>query len=698
MESQAHVRRCVSFGSFQLDLATGELRKHGMRLKLQEQSLSILRLMLERNGELITREEFRRHLWPGATYVEFDTGLNSAIRRVRTVLGDEAEDPQFIETVSRRGYRFIAPVQFTERTEAPGTTESGTIALPSALQPNVAGHPERTYRIWRWAAFATIVALGLAVAIALVSIRASRRQELNFKQITFQDRAITGAAFAADERTTIYSSRTEDGLSKVYLSRPDHAEALPIGVEGEVLAVSSRDEIALALGRHSRHSPFTLATVPVGGGRPREVALQARSADWMPDGVTMALARVVEGKDVVEFPAGTQAYISMGWISNLRVSPDGGAVAFWEHPRQANAAGRLMLLERDGARRRLTDVYGSAHGLAWSPDGRQIWFTAGEYVGDRRLYVISARGGKPVLTRQFAQSMALKDIAADGTLLLVSGRRRFSIRAHRTGTSEEQDLSLFDGAWARSISQDGKLLAFDQMGQAGGQRNSIYVRDLDSGHAVRIGEGSALAISPDKQWVVAHEPGAGSTPFLLPTGVGKRRELGAIGSSSVYWAAWHPDGKHILFAAGGGEEAKQLYWKDLESGAATAINTGIARRPGALSHDGRSLAAIKHDGRLVVISVPDGKERTVARGEQLAIMGWSADDQSLFVHDAGSAPISIQKLDVQTGRFQPWQHLNPTDASDLVSVDPVLVSADGSTIVYNQMELPSDLFLAQFPD
>src|SRR5437762_1952193 len=106
-EQQKAIHR---FGVFELDTRTGELRKHGVRLKLQQQPLQVLSMLVERPGEVVTREDIQKGLWSGDTYVDFDNAINSSIRKLREALGDNAESPRFIETLPRRGYRFIAPV------------------------------------------------------------------------------------------------------------------------------------------------------------------------------------------------------------------------------------------------------------------------------------------------------------------------------------------------------------------------------------------------------------------------------------------------------------------------------------------------------------------------------------------------------------------------------------------------------------
>src|SRR4030095_10954867 len=110
MEVTARTRR-TRFGAFEVDLRSGALHKHGTRLKLQDQPFHVLAILLERPGEVVTREELRQKLWPADTFVDFDTGLNSAIKKLRDVLGDSAEEPRYIQTLPRRGYRFIARVE-----------------------------------------------------------------------------------------------------------------------------------------------------------------------------------------------------------------------------------------------------------------------------------------------------------------------------------------------------------------------------------------------------------------------------------------------------------------------------------------------------------------------------------------------------------------------------------------------------------
>ena len=133
-EQVERLGRDACFGSFEFDAETGELRKHGLRLKLQGQPVEMLTMLLEHPGQVVTREALQKRLWPANTFVDFEQSLNAAVKRLRAALGDSADSPLFIETLPRRGYRFIAPVtQPTKDVAPPGTS----YREPAAREPDV---------------------------------------------------------------------------------------------------------------------------------------------------------------------------------------------------------------------------------------------------------------------------------------------------------------------------------------------------------------------------------------------------------------------------------------------------------------------------------------------------------------------------------------------------------------------------------
>src|SRR5687767_1164068 len=153
----------VRFGVFELDVRSGELRRHGLKIRLPHQSFQILRLLLTRPGEVVTRHELRDALWTSDTFVDFDVGLNSAVRKLREALDDSAEDPRFVETLPRRGYRFIASVDLPVPDRMEHESE-----LPPAPQPDVvaasANHPPGVGWSVRWIAGALLLTAAMVTA------------------------------------------------------------------------------------------------------------------------------------------------------------------------------------------------------------------------------------------------------------------------------------------------------------------------------------------------------------------------------------------------------------------------------------------------------------------------------------------------------------------------------------------------------
>ena len=129
-------KRIIRFAVFEVDLAAGELRKNGARIRLQEQPFQILAYLIDRAGEVVTREELRQKLWPADTFVDFDHSLNTAINKLREALGDSASNPRYVETLARRGYRFLAPLQTAAKAPEAQPAPAGT-AAPAAFHPEL---------------------------------------------------------------------------------------------------------------------------------------------------------------------------------------------------------------------------------------------------------------------------------------------------------------------------------------------------------------------------------------------------------------------------------------------------------------------------------------------------------------------------------------------------------------------------------
>src|SRR5664279_3896022 len=163
-----HAPRVTSFGVFEVDLRAGELRRNGVKVKIQNQPFQILTMLLERPGEVITRDEMRSRLWPAETFVDFDHGLNSAIRRLRDALGDSAESPAYVETLGRRGYRFVFPVEVTGNGDGhPAMAEVVPISGPVPVAETSPAPPVR--RSWKLKAVLAVTVIGAAALLLNLS-------------------------------------------------------------------------------------------------------------------------------------------------------------------------------------------------------------------------------------------------------------------------------------------------------------------------------------------------------------------------------------------------------------------------------------------------------------------------------------------------------------------------------------------------
>jgi TolB-like protein/DNA-binding winged helix-turn-helix (wHTH) protein/Tfp pilus assembly protein PilF len=206
MDAKTAARHVYRFGVFELDAEAGELRKAGARLRVQEQPLRVLRALVEGGGRVVSRDELRQQLWPADTFVDFDHGLNEAIARVRTALGDSADSPRFIETLPRRGYRFVAPVE-------------GLSAAP-ATEPAPAGRSSRRRR-WAVVAAAVLVLGGVAWLLARGGPRATAPPRAPIRSLA----VLPLANLSSDQEQEYFADGMTDALIAV-LARLDEVKVI----------------------------------------------------------------------------------------------------------------------------------------------------------------------------------------------------------------------------------------------------------------------------------------------------------------------------------------------------------------------------------------------------------------------------------------------------------------------------------------
>jgi len=319
------------FGVFELDLRAGELRRNGSKVKLQEQPFQVLAELLERPGQVVTREELRNRLWPADTYVDFDHGLNAAIRRLRDALGDSAENPTFVETVARRGYRFLAPVS-----AAPENGTRSSEGQPAQVVP-IAGSRRHHWWIAAIVAAVVLVLIGLAVGFFLAP-HPSAPDRITRLTANPEDDPVHAAAISRDSRYIAFSDDTGFYLRQIDTGET-HSIALPEGM---------------------------LATYVC----------------WFPDSVHMVVAlssTSARGSSLWEISAiggGARKLVDDGHSPSI--SPNGKQIAYIAGPPLRQ---RIWLVGMSGDQpRELLGEDGDLFGtISWSPDSARIAYTTAKF-------------------------------------------------------------------------------------------------------------------------------------------------------------------------------------------------------------------------------------------------------------------------------------------------------------------------------
>jgi serine/threonine protein kinase/Tol biopolymer transport system component len=519
-----------------------------------------------------------------------------------------------------------------------------------------------------------------------------------YRPLTFRRGIVLSARFAPDGKTVIYSAAWEGKPLDLFTTRPESPqsqEMLPKGAE--VLAISSSGEMLLSLGSRPRDAFLysgTLARVPLVGGAPREILENVEWADWSPDGSTLAVVHEVDGRKRLEFPLGKVIYEADGWIGNLRVSPNGDMLAYIDHPQPRDDGGSVAVVDLAGKRTTLSEGWDSIQGLAWSPKGDEVWFSATRTGGDRSLYTVNLAGNIRLLTRVPGE-LTLLDVSREGTVLLTRGNDRAGMIGLAPGETKERDLSWLDWSVPSSLSPDGHEILFQEAGEGGGPKYAVYIRKTDGTPAIRLGEGSGIALSPDGKWALARLNTTPAPFVLLPTGVGEMKPVKDDGLNHTS-AAWLPDGDHIVFTGIEAGHGMRLYVESLTDGKPKAITgEGVGPSP-ILSPKGDLIADTGPDRKTYLYSVAGGEPRLAPGVEPTEVpTGWSADGTELFVILRGEIPARVFRVDIATGKRTLWKSLEPADSAGIDTIGRVNLSLDTKSYVYSYVRTLSDLYLVE---
>jgi eukaryotic-like serine/threonine-protein kinase len=516
-----------------------------------------------------------------------------------------------------------------------------------------------------------------------------------YRRLTFDRGTVRRARFAPDSHTVVYSAAWRGEPSEVFATRLDGRESRPLGLPGLLHSVSSTGELAVGLGivEGDAQSPATLARVPLAGGAPREVLESVTWADWSPDGAELAVVRVLEETQRVEFPIGRVLYETKGQLSHLRVSPRGDWLAFVEI-RLAGAAfsgGSLVAVDRSGAKRVLSGDWADLFGLAWRPDGHEVWFTAGRLGEFKALRAVTLDGQERLVARLLGQ-IDLEDVARDGRVLLTHPNLWLEITALAPGAAKERDLTWLGLSQLADLSNDGRRVLFTELPEGAGEGGWTYLRKTDGSSAVRLGEGVALALSPNGKWALSVLTSP-SRLVLLPTGVGEAKTLTRPGLTYLGEGAWFPDGRRVVFTAEAHGGPAHAYVQDIEGGEPRSIGPSGISVP-IIAPDGRTIAALAQDRMPILFSIDGGEPRPCPGLESTdRLIRWSADGRALFFMRYTGLTAEVHRLELATGRKKLLWKLAARDPVGAYRPHVVALSADGKSYAHSFQITLSDLYL-----
>ncbi len=686
------------FGIFCLDLCDRELQRKGVPVKIQEKPLQVLEVLVLNAGQLVSRDELRRKLWPAGIFIEFDDGLNTAVKKLRAALGDSAESPSFIETVPRRGWRFIAPVEIISADAAADLTGDDPRSQLLALVRSTGKiAPRPSVRRWGAAVMGALAPLLIALVLWHFAPRPVEPHATGYVQLTHSGLVHSNQRLLTDG-PRLYFIEREGGhwVAKWMLSSGGPATALQLPFSQYDLQDISPEggELIVRELRTYEIKDLLLWITSTAGGAPRLLHAGAEAAAFSPDGRSVLYANGSavfrsdrdgsNARKVLDAPGEVVSLSPFGRVMRLGIRGSATAgVSFWE-------------TDLDGSHlHRLLSGWHAAQprwGGSWSPDGRWFVFAAGR--DDRRdLWLLPSKPG--------ARPVQLTDGPLDYVTPVFSrdGKRIFAVGVLRRG-----EMLRYDQVSGQFAPMLGGISA-DQLEYSRDRQWILYVtypegvlwRARADGTQRRQLTSPPMRVfgahwSPDGSQILFEAqaaPGAESRLRLMPSDGGTSdggtsEELPFLGSHGG--ATWLPDGRSIVV---GDASAGHLSRLDLRQRTLSEVPGSHGLLGPSVSPSGHYLAATSQPGEaLVVIDLHDHTRRQLALGAQYPV--WSPDERFIYFNSfAGSAP-AMYRVRIADGRIETIFKLGEFAAtgswgywSTLAPDGAVLLTRDtGSTDVY----------------
>jgi len=645
----------------------------------------------------------------GAVLYEMLTGRrafrgNSRAETMNSVLNEDPPDfsvinpalPTSVERVVRRCLEKQPSDRFYEAHDVALALEalSGT---SSASAPGLTLVPPTR----RWlTAVAALALAGLLGYGARALITAPPAAVPIFQRLTFRQGPISSARFAADGATVIYSAAFDGSKRQLYATRPESPDSLRLPYDDtDVVGVSPTGELAIVSDRRTLFDyarPGALARAPMSGGAARAVLDDVQDAAWLPDGSNLVATHVVNGRYRLEFPIGTAVYETGGWISHPRVSPDGTRVAFLDHPIFGDDRGTAAVVDASGHKTTLSPEYGTTQGLAWLPNGREVWFT-GATTGTARTLNAATFDGHVRTVLRIPGSLTLDDIAPNGDVLIVHDSVHSGTRALAPGESKERDLSWFDWSLPSDLSADGRMVLISEEGDGGGPGYSAYLRPTNGSPAIRLGVGEPWAISPDGKWVVVNRLDPAPAQLeLVPTGVGQSRPLTDDAITHVR-ARFSPDGQKVIFVGFEPNRPARTWIQSIAGGPSRPV-TPEGVQFVAVSPDGTRVIAADMDGEQRLFPIAGGPPQTIKGLEKTDTpVAFTADGRGLFLRSTLSdSSVQVSRIDLASGARTPVRQIAPPPESlGSGGIGLLRITPDGRGYAFGYEVTMADLYIVK---
>ena len=571
-----------------------------------------------------------------------------------------------------------------------------TISLPDSKTFRYVRTKPRAKRILPWAVAGVLVAAGLLLLGTRLKPKAP---PITYRQLTFEQGTVYSAHFARDGQEIIYGAAWNGKPQQLFSTVGNSLLPQPLQITGaDLLAVSPTDELAIAT--HASHSAHldvengTLAEVPMAAASPREILQDVSAADWDAKG-QLAVVHVVGAQNRLEYPIGHLLYQTSGRITHICISPHGDQIAFMNHPDPWDDRGSVQVVDLAGNVHSLTPEWHSEDGLGWSPDGKEVWFAAGEKESHRSLRAVDSAGRMRTLL-DIPGALTLQDVISDGRVLVTLNSIRLGMEETNVGSPEEIDLSCHDWNIAKDISPDGQWVLFEDSSEVSGPNYAVVTRRVNGDLPVRLGEGSAGGLSPDGKWAVSISQGPPPKLILLPLQAGQPRQIELEELQGVQSSAprFLPDGQGIVLSGSEPGHGVRCYVLDLNGGKLRPVTPeGIFGF--TVSPDGKYVVGVAGDKSFALYPIAGGGApvHIPNTGRDLAPVQWAEDGTDIYAYRNTEIPAKVYRVKIATGEETLIKELKPLSPAGVFRIAPVVVSRDGKHFLYSYNQALSNLWL-----